>query len=240
MAEGRSDHLVIRLGDAEFCEGFFRVGVALPHARALGEDLDHVGVALVATRERLEQATRRADVGADEHERDGTRRRVAWADVARKFVVQTFGCQMNEHDSERIASDLVAAGLDRTDDVADADVVVLNTCCIREAAETKLYGHLGHLKSIADRRPGMQIAVAGCLAQRVGADILARAPHVDAIFGTHNVGRATHLLDEATANRFARCRDPRRAFRRWRGVPVRAGDPSRALARGLGDDPGRM
>ncbi|MGB9113277.1 MAG: MiaB/RimO family radical SAM methylthiotransferase, partial [Acidimicrobiales bacterium] len=117
--------------------------------------------------------------------------------MARKFVVQTFGCQMNEHDSERIAADLVAAGLDRTEDVADADVVVLNTCCIREAAETKLYGHLGHLKSIADHRPGMQIAVAGCLAQRVGADILARAPHVDAIFGTHNVGRATHLLDEA-------------------------------------------
>jgi tRNA-2-methylthio-N6-dimethylallyladenosine synthase len=117
--------------------------------------------------------------------------------VARKFVVQTFGCQMNEHDSERIASDLIAAGLDRTDDVADADVVVLNTCCIREAAETKLYGHLGHLKSLADRKPGMQIAVAGCLAQREGARILARAPHVDAIFGTHNVGRSAHLLAEA-------------------------------------------
>ncbi len=117
--------------------------------------------------------------------------------MPRKFVVQTFGCQMNEHDSERIASDLVAAGLSRTDDVEDADVVVLNTCCIREAAETKLYGHLGHLKSIAQRRPGMQIAVSGCLAQREGAAILERAPHVDAIFGTHNVGRARHLLDQA-------------------------------------------
>ncbi len=104
---------------------------------------------------------------------------------------------MNEHDSERIASDLVAAGLDRTDDVADADVVVLNTCCIRESAETKLYGHLGHLKSLADRKPGMQIAVAGCMAQRAGSEILERAPHVDAIFGTHNIGRVSHLLNEA-------------------------------------------
>jgi tRNA-2-methylthio-N6-dimethylallyladenosine synthase len=117
--------------------------------------------------------------------------------VARKFAIQTFGCQMNEHDSERIAADFVAAGLERTDEVADADVVVLNTCCIREAAETKLYGHLGHLKSLAARKPGMQIAVAGCLAQRDPEGILARAPHVDAIFGTHNVGRARFLLDEA-------------------------------------------
>jgi len=117
--------------------------------------------------------------------------------VARKFFVRTFGCQMNEHDSERIAAELVAAGLERTDDPEQADVVVLNTCCIRENADTKLYGHLGQLKSLADRRPGLQIAVGGCLAQKEREAILARAPHVAVVFGTHNVGRVAELLDEA-------------------------------------------
>ncbi len=104
---------------------------------------------------------------------------------------------MNEHDSERIGAELAAAGLERTADLEEADVVVLNTCCIRENADTKLYGHLGQLKSLADRRPDLQIAVGGCLAQREGEAILARAPHVAAVFGTHNVGRVRHLLDEA-------------------------------------------
>jgi tRNA-2-methylthio-N6-dimethylallyladenosine synthase len=104
---------------------------------------------------------------------------------------------MNEHDSERIAAELVAAGLERTDDPEQADVVVLNTCCIRENADTKLYGHLGQLKSLADRRPGLQIAVGGCLAQKEREAILARAPHVAVVFGTHNVGRVAELLDEA-------------------------------------------
>ena len=117
--------------------------------------------------------------------------------MACKFFVRTFGCQMNEHDSERIAAELVAAGLERTDDPEQADVVVLNTCCIRENADTKLYGHLGQLKSLADRRPGLQIAVGGCLAQKEREAILARAPHVAAVFGTHNVGRVAELLDEA-------------------------------------------
>ena len=117
--------------------------------------------------------------------------------MARKFLVRTFGCQMNEHDSERIAAELVADGLERTDDPEQADVVVLNTCCIRENADTKLYGHLGQLKSLADRRPGMQIAVGGCLAQKEREGILARAPHVAAVFGTHNVGRVAELLKEA-------------------------------------------
>ena len=73
--------------------------------------------------------------------------------MARKYLVRTFGCQMNEHDSERIAGVLEADGLEATTEVADADVVVLNTCCIRENADNKLYGTLGHLKSEKDRRP---------------------------------------------------------------------------------------
>ena len=73
---------------------------------------------------------------------------------------------MNEHDSERIAPVLAAEGMDRTDDLEQADVVVLNTCCIRQNADDKLYGHLGQLKSVQQRRPGLQIAVGGCLAQK--------------------------------------------------------------------------
>ena len=117
--------------------------------------------------------------------------------MERKFFVRTFGCQMNEHDSERLASDLAASGLVRTDELDDADVVVLNTCCIRENADNKLYGHLGHLKSLQERRPGMQIAVGGCLAQKDRGRLLERAPFVDAVFGTHNVQRAVQLLDAA-------------------------------------------
>jgi tRNA-2-methylthio-N6-dimethylallyladenosine synthase len=117
--------------------------------------------------------------------------------VPRKYVIRTFGCQMNVHDSERLAGVLEADGMVATDDVEDADVVLLNTCCIRENADNKLYGTLGHLKSLKERRPGMQIAVGGCLAQKDRDLIQARAPQVDAVFGTHNVGRAAELLAEA-------------------------------------------
>jgi tRNA-2-methylthio-N6-dimethylallyladenosine synthase len=117
--------------------------------------------------------------------------------MPRKFHVRTFGCQMNEHDSERIAALLESDGLEATDDVNDADVIVLNTCCIRENADNKLYGNLGHLKALRARRPDLQIAVAGCLAQKDRELIQARAPHVDVVFGTHNVDRAATLLRDA-------------------------------------------
>lgn len=115
----------------------------------------------------------------------------------RRYLVRTFGCQMNEHDSERIAGLLEADGLVAADGLDDADVVVLNTCCIRENADNKLYGNLGHLKALKDRRPGLQIAVGGCLAQKDGETIQQRAPWVDAVWGTHNVSRAAELLDRA-------------------------------------------
>src|SRR5690242_20060245 len=104
---------------------------------------------------------------------------------------------MNEHDSERIAGVLAAQGMEPTADVEEADVVVLNTCCIRENADNKLYGHLGHLRALKARRPDLQIAVGGCLAQKDRETILERADHVDVVFGTHNLGRAAQLLDEA-------------------------------------------
>ena len=115
------------------------------------------------------------------------------------FHVRTFGCQMNEHDAERIKGLLAAQGLQPVATAGEADVVVLTTCTIRENADNKLYGTLGHLKSLKERRPGMQIAVGGCTAQRDGRAILDRAPFVDAVFGTHNVGAVGHLLAEARA-----------------------------------------
>ncbi|MEM9202391.1 MAG: MiaB/RimO family radical SAM methylthiotransferase [Actinomycetota bacterium] len=117
--------------------------------------------------------------------------------AGQSYVVKTYGCQMNEHDSERISGMLESDGMHRVDDVADADVIVLNTCCIRENADNKLYGALGHLKALKEQNPNLQIAVGGCLAQKDRGTIRDRAGHVDVVFGTHNVHRAVELLDEA-------------------------------------------
>jgi tRNA-2-methylthio-N6-dimethylallyladenosine synthase len=117
--------------------------------------------------------------------------------MARKFFVRTFGCQMNEHDSESLAALLAADGMEATTDLDEADVVVLNTCCIRENADNKLYGHLGHLKSMKDARPDLQIAVGGCLAQKDRELVQEKAPHVDVVFGTHNLASAPGLLTRA-------------------------------------------
>ncbi|HEX5095710.1 MAG TPA: tRNA (N6-isopentenyl adenosine(37)-C2)-methylthiotransferase MiaB [Acidimicrobiia bacterium] len=117
--------------------------------------------------------------------------------MTRRFHVRTFGCQMNEHDSERLAGLLVEQGLEPTDDLAEADVVVLNTCCIRENADNRLYGHLGHLKALKEERPDLQIAVGGCLAQKDRGLVAEKAPHVDVVFGTHNLANAPSLLERA-------------------------------------------
>jgi tRNA-2-methylthio-N6-dimethylallyladenosine synthase len=115
----------------------------------------------------------------------------------RSYVVRTFGCQMNEHDSERIAGLLEADGLVPAADDAEADVVVLNTCCIRENADNKLYGTLGHLKTWKAQRDGRQIVVSGCLAQKDRDAVRGRAPYVDVVLGTHNVHRAAELVSTA-------------------------------------------
>ena len=104
---------------------------------------------------------------------------------------------MNEHDSERLAGLLVADGLEPTEDLDEADVVVLNTCCIRENADNKLYGHLGHLRSLKAERPDMQIAVTGCLSQKDKGALRERADHIDVVVGTHNITRAPVLLRQA-------------------------------------------
>jgi tRNA-2-methylthio-N6-dimethylallyladenosine synthase len=117
--------------------------------------------------------------------------------MARSYVVHTFGCQMNEHDSERIAGLLEADGMVPVESDADADVVVLNTCCIRENADNKLYGSLGWLKQWKAGAEGRQIVVSGCLAQKDRDLVAQKAPWVDVVLGTHNVHRTAELVDHA-------------------------------------------
>ena len=119
---------------------------------------------------------------------------------ARTYEVRTFGCQMNVHDSERLAGVLEAAGYEPVAVGQGADVVVFNTCAVRENADNKLYGNLGQLAPAKAARPGMQIAVGGCLAQKDRHTIVARAPWVDVVFGTHNLGSLPALLERARHN----------------------------------------
>ncbi len=115
----------------------------------------------------------------------------------RTYEVRTYGCQMNAHDSERLAGSLEAAGYRAASDEETPDVVVFNTCAVRENADNRLYGNLGHLAPVKEANPGMQIAVGGCLAQKDRGQILDRAPWVDVVFGTHNVGALPVLLERA-------------------------------------------
>ncbi|MGI9647880.1 MAG: tRNA (N6-isopentenyl adenosine(37)-C2)-methylthiotransferase MiaB [Acidimicrobiia bacterium] len=117
--------------------------------------------------------------------------------VGRTYHLRTFGCQMNVHDSEGIAGLLEADGMLPASDPDAADLVVFNTCCIRENADDKLYGSLGMLKRVKDQRPGMMIAVGGCLAQKDRDVVQGKAPWVDVVFGTHNLDRVVSLLDYA-------------------------------------------
>jgi len=116
---------------------------------------------------------------------------------ARTFQVVTYGCQMNVHDSERIAGVLLDAGYSEADPAAQADLVVFNTCAVRENADNRLYGNLGHLAPTKQAHPGMQIAVGGCMAQKDRQVIVERAPWVDVVFGTNNLGHLPALLERA-------------------------------------------
>ncbi len=125
----------------------------------------------------------------------------ASAGRTRTYEVITYGCQMNVHDSERIAGLLDAGGYVHSDvpvaDEGGADVVVFNTCAVRENADNRLYGNLGHLAAVKARRPGMQIAVGGCMAQKDRDLIVSKAPWVDVVFGTNNLGSLPVLLERA-------------------------------------------
>ncbi|MBE1514036.1 tRNA-2-methylthio-N6-dimethylallyladenosine synthase [Nesterenkonia halotolerans] len=119
---------------------------------------------------------------------------------ARTYEVRTFGCQMNVHDSERMSGLLEEAGYTSASSDATPDLVVFNTCAVRENADNKLYGNLGMLRQTKAKHEGMQIAVGGCLAQKDQDTVLAKAPWVDVVFGTHNIGSLPTLLERSRHN----------------------------------------
>src|SRR3984893_11459747 len=119
--------------------------------------------------------------------------------MARKYLIETYGCQMNVHDSERMAGLLEQAGFEAVEDAADADVVVINTCSVGQRAEEKLYTRLGELRQLAlDHGHGPIVAVAGCVAQQEGKALLKRSPNaVDVIVGTQAIRRLPMLVERA-------------------------------------------
>lgn len=121
----------------------------------------------------------------------------------RTYQLRTYGCQMNVHDSERLAGLLEADGYRRAQDGTDADVIVFNTCAVRENADNKLYGNLSHLAPRKRAEPQMQIAIGGCLAQKDRELLLRKAPWIDVVFGTHNIGALPDLLERARHNKTA-------------------------------------
>ncbi|WP_214482761.1 tRNA (N6-isopentenyl adenosine(37)-C2)-methylthiotransferase MiaB [Bacillus sp. SM2101] len=119
--------------------------------------------------------------------------------TGRKFYIRTYGCQMNEHDTEVMAGILLGLGYESTDTVDDADIILLNTCAIRENAENKVFGELGHLKHLKKNNPNVLLGVCGCMSQEesVVNKILQKHHHVDMIFGTHNIHRLPQIVKEA-------------------------------------------
>lgn len=117
----------------------------------------------------------------------------------KKYTINTFGCQMNENDSEKLAGMLESMGYRHTDQQEESDLILFNTCCVRENAELKVYGHLGALKALKSRKPDLILAVCGCMMQQqeVVDHILAKYRHVDLIFGTHNLHKFPELLYKA-------------------------------------------
>lgn len=116
------------------------------------------------------------------------------AAMSRRIYIETFGCQMNEVDSDRIVSLMNSEDYEATPALADADLVLLNTCSIRDKADRKIFSALGRLRRWKGGRPGRLIAVGGCLAQQEGETLKERAPHVDIVFGTHNIARLPELV----------------------------------------------
>src|SRR5271168_3615377 len=119
---------------------------------------------------------------------------VAQATEKKSVYIETFGCQMNKSDTEHMYGLLDEIGYHQTDNLKDADLMILNTCAIREGAEDKVYSYLGAWNKIKQERPGAMIAVGGCVAQDAGAALLKRAPYVDVVFGTHNLQRLPDLV----------------------------------------------
>ncbi|GAB4169258.1 MAG: tRNA (N6-isopentenyl adenosine(37)-C2)-methylthiotransferase MiaB [Geothermobacteraceae bacterium] len=119
----------------------------------------------------------------------------------KQYFLETFGCQMNVVDSERIAALLEQIGYQPTDDAEQADLILLNTCSVRDKAERKVIGHLGRYKPLKQQRPELILGVGGCVAQQEGEDFLSRVPHLDLVFGTHNIHRLPEMLEKVERER---------------------------------------
>ncbi len=114
----------------------------------------------------------------------------------KKLYIQTYGCQMNQYDSERIAQVMGRIGYVPTEQIDSADLILLNTCSVRDRAEQKVYSALGRWKELKQQRRGLIIGVGGCVAQQEGEALLKRVPHLDLVFGTHNIHRLPQLVEE--------------------------------------------
>jgi len=112
----------------------------------------------------------------------------------KKLYIQTYGCQMNQYDSEKIAQVLARKDYVQTDRIDNADVILLNTCSVRDKAEQKVYSALGSWKEFKDYRDGVIIGVGGCVAQQEGENLLKRVPHLDLVFGTHNIHKLPEMI----------------------------------------------
>ena len=114
----------------------------------------------------------------------------------KQYYIFTYGCQMNESDSERLAHQLETAGYTNTENFKEADLIILNTCCVRETAEHKIYGRIGELKHLKEKNKNLIIAITGCMAQKNQADMFKRAPHIDIVLGTHNLRHINEMVEE--------------------------------------------
>ena len=114
----------------------------------------------------------------------------------KSYYIYTYGCQMNESDSERLAHQLESVGYIATEEVNKADLIILNTCCVRETAENKIYGRIGELKHLKEKNKNLIIAITGCMAQKNQADMFKRAPHIDIVLGTHNIQHINEMVKE--------------------------------------------
>jgi tRNA-2-methylthio-N6-dimethylallyladenosine synthase len=144
--------------------------------------------------------------------------------MAKYVYIHTFGCQMNVHDSEKMLGVLREDGYSATNNPFEADLIIFNTCSIRQKAEQKFFSELGRMRSVKRKRPGLRIAVAGCIAQHEGKKIMGRAPHVDFIFGPQNL----HILRDIACGRAPRIALDENPEIAIRDLPVERGDMVRA------------
>ena len=120
-------------------------------------------------------------------------------DMKKKAFIGVYGCQMNISDAERMEGQLVTIGYERTEDMEEADLILLNTCCVRETAEDKVYGKIGEIKHLKRAKPSLIFGITGCMAQKEGEELIKRAPHIDFVLGTNKVHELAHVVQEVEA-----------------------------------------